>query len=161
MFQVDFRDVREQTWHRLKDKVSERAISFDSALLPDGEYELRITASDAPVHTDADTLTAQRISAPFTIDTTPPVPGALAAALANGRLHATFEATDATSPIAHAEFSVDAGPWQYLEPVGGLSDSKHEQYDFTVPVTAPGEHTLAVRVFDRNENAVSVKTVAR
>lgn len=161
MFALDYRDVHEQTWHRLKDKLSERVYSFDSALLPDGEYELRVTASDAPVHTDADTLTGERVSQAFTIDTTPPVPGALTATVTNGKLHATFEAHDATSVIAHAEFSLDAGPWQYLEPVGGLSDSQTERYDLTVAVNGAGEHTLAIRVFDRNENAVSVKTVAR
>ena len=161
MFALDFRDVHEQTWHRLKDKISEHVYSFDAALLPDGEYELRVIASDAPVHTDADTLTAERISAPFTVDTTPPVPGTLSATVRNGQMHATFDATDATSPIAHAEFSLDAGPWQYLEPAGALSDSKSEHYDFTVPVTVVGEHTVAIRVFDRNENAVSVKALAR
>ncbi|SEC59391.1 hypothetical protein [Terriglobus roseus] len=161
MFAVDFRDVHEQTWHRLKDKISERAYSFDSALLPDGEYELRVTASDAPVHTDADTLKGERTSAPFKIDTTPPVPGTLTATVGAGKLHATFDATDATSPISHAEYSVDAGPWQYLEPAGALSDSKSEHYDFTSAVTGTGEHTVAIRVFDRNENAVSVKALAR
>ncbi len=161
MFALDFRDVHEQTWHRLKDKISEHAYSFDSALLPDGEYELRVTASDAPVHTDADTLSAERISAPFLIDTTPPVPGTLAATVQNGQIHATFDATDATSPIAHAEFSIDAGPWQYLEPAGHLSDSLTEHYDWIVPVAGSGEHTVAVRVFDRNENAVSVKAFAK
>ena len=118
--------MHEQAWHRLKDKISERVYSFEAALLPDGEYELRVTASDAPVHTDADTLTAERISAPFTVDTTPPVPGTLSATVRDGKLHATFDATDATSPIAHAEFSLDAGPWQYLEPAGALSDSRSE-----------------------------------
>ena len=161
MFALDSRDVHEGTWHRIKDKISEHAYSFDAALLPDGEYELRVTASDAPVHTDADTLTSERISAPFTVDTTPPVPGPLSAVVRNGQLHATFDATDATSPIAHAEFSLDAGPWQYLEPTGALSDSKTEHYDFTVPAAGAGEHTVAVRVFDRNENAVSVKALAR
>lgn len=161
MFALDFRDVHEQTWHRIKDKISERAYSFDAALLPDGEYELRVIASDAPVHTDAETLTAERISAPFIVDTTPPMPGALSATLRDGKLHATFDARDATSAIAHAEFSVDAGPWQYLEPVDHLSDSQSEHYDWTVPVSGSGEHTVAMRVFDRNENAVSVKAFAR
>ncbi len=161
MFALDVRDVHEQTWHRIKDKLSERAYSFDAALLPDGEYVLRVTASDGPVHTDADMLIGERISQPFIVDTTPPVPGALTAAVQGGRLHATFQAQDATSAIAHAEFSVDAGPWQYLEPVGHLSDSPAEHYDWTVPVSGSGEHTVAVRVFDRNENAVSVKALAR
>ncbi len=161
MFALDVRDVHEQTWRRIKDKLSERAYSFDAGLLPDGEYVLRVTVSDGPMHTDADTLTAERVSPPFTVDTTPPVPGPLNATLQGGKLHATFAAQDATSPIAHAEFSVDAGPWQYLEPVGHLSDSPSERYDWSAPVSGPGEHTVAVRVFDRNENAVSVKALAR
>jgi len=75
---------------------------------------------------------------------------------------------DATSPIAHAEYSVDAGPWQYLEPVGRVSDSLTERYDFiadvpqtTTPMTDAKEHVIAVRVYDRYENMASVKAVVR
>ena len=108
------------------------------------------------------------------MDTTPPVPGVLTAAMVAGaaKIHATFSAKDATSPIAHAEYSVDAGPWQYLEPVGRVSDSLEERYDFTAAVPAvsgdaaagvvnPAEHVLAVRVYDRYENVVAVKAVVR
>ena len=86
------------------------------------------------------------------------------------KIHATFSVKDATSPIAHAEYSVDAGPWQYLEPVGRVSDSLEERYDFiaavqvasgTAPVADAREHVLAVRVYDRYENVVAVKTVVR
>ena len=73
----------------------------------------------------------------FVVDTTPPVPGVLTATMvagAAGKIHATFEAQDATSPIAHAEYCVDAGPWQYLEPVGKVSDSLAERYDFMAAV---------------------------
>jgi hypothetical protein len=83
-------------------------------------------------------------------------------------IRATLEVRDATSPIAHAEYSIDAGPWQYLEPVGKVSDSLAERYDFTVPVPAATspvtdakEHVLAVRVYDRYENVVAVKAVVR
>ncbi len=172
MFAVWYRGESEANWRLLKDKISERYFSFDSSLLPDGSYVLKVVASDAPVHTDAEALTGERASAGFTVDTTPPVPGVLAARMEAGspaKVHATFEARDATSPIAHAEYSVDAGPWQYVEPVGGLSDSLTERYDFVaeVPVVAgegvskPGEHVLAVRVYDRFENMASVKAVVR
>ncbi|MFN2975512.1 WD40 repeat domain-containing protein [Terriglobus aquaticus] len=165
MFAVYARGIGEQTWRLLKDHISERVYSFDSSLLPDGQYEIRIVASDAPVHSDADALTAERISEPFIIDTTPPTISPLTAALRDGRLTAAFEAHDATSPISHAEFSIDAGPWQYLEPIGRLSDSLAEHYLLDVPMasTTPsaGEHTVAVRVFDRNENTTSAKALVR
>lgn len=180
MFAVWYRGVSEANWRLLKDKISERVYSFDSALLPDGSYEVKVVASDAPVHTDAEALTGERASEVFVVDTTPPVPGVLTATkqtlfeqsgpnkAASTFIHATLEVRDATSPIAHAEYSIDAGPWQYLEPVGKVSDSLAERYDFTVAVpaaTAPvndaKEHVLAVRVYDRYENVVAVKAVVR
>jgi hypothetical protein len=171
MFAVWYRGVGETNWRLLKDKISEKFLSLDSALLPDGSYELKVVASDAPVHTDAEALTGERVSKVFVVDTTPPVPGVLEAKMMPGtpvKIHATLEARDATSPIAHAEYSVDAGPWQYLEPVGLVSDSLTARYDFTAeapPATAPvadaKEHVLAVRVYDRYENVAAVKTVVR
>lgn len=174
MFAVWYRGVGEQNWRLLKDKVSDRFYSFDSSLLPDGSYELKVVASDAPVHTDSEALTGERVSPVFVVDTTPPVPGTLAAALvpagvgATPRIHATLEARDAISPIAHAEYSIDAGPWQYLEPVGHVSDSQTERYDFTTeipkvtaPLTDAKEHVIAVRVYDRYDNMAAVKAVVR
>jgi sugar lactone lactonase YvrE len=171
MFAVWYRGVGEVNWRLLKDKISERVYSFDSALLPDGSYELKVVASDAPAHTDAEALAGERVSEMFVVDTTPPVPGVLEAKIVPGtplRIHTTLEARDATSPIAHAEYSVDAGPWQYLEPVGKVSDSLMERYDFVAevpatnaPVADAKEHVLAVRVYDRYENVVAVKAVVR
>ena len=171
-FAVWYRGVGEANWRLLKDKISERAYSFDSSLLPDGSYALKVAASDSPSHTDAEALAGERVSEVFVVDTTPPVPGVLTAAMVGGgaglKIHATLEARDATSPIAHAEYSVDAGPWQYLEPVGKVSDSLMERYDFvaavpvaTAPVADAKEHVLAVRVYDRYENVVAVKAVVR
>jgi hypothetical protein len=175
MFSVWYRGVGEANWRLLKEKISDKFYSFDSALLPDGAYAVKVVASDAPVHTDADALTAERVSGEFVVDTTPPVPGALVAemqvavkATSLPTIRVRFEAKDAVSPIGHAEYSVDAGPWQYVEPVGKVSDSLAERYDFvanvpnsTVPVADVKEHVVAMRVYDRFENMVTVKAVVR
>ncbi len=160
-FALYLRNTHEKTWRLLKDKLAERTYSFDSNLLPDGDYELRVVASDLPVHNAADALQSERSSAPFTLDTTPPIAGPIAASLANGHLLANFEAHDTTSAIARAEFSIDAGPWQYLEPVGKLSDAQTEHYHVDTPVTGNGEHSIAIRVFDRSENNVTAKALAQ
>jgi hypothetical protein len=168
IFAVWYRGLGESNWRLLKEKITDRYYSFDSALLPDGSYELKVVASDAPAHTAAEALTGERVSDVFVVDTTAPVPGLLTAAMEGGKIHATLEVRDATSPIAHAEYSVDAGPWQYLEPVGNISDALTERYDFvaavpvaTAPATDAKEHVVAVRVYDRYENMVAVKAVVR
>ncbi len=171
LFALWYRGVGEANWRLLKDKIADRFYSFDSALLPDGSYEVKVVASDSPVHTATDALNGEKTSGAFVLDTTPPVPGALTAAMEPGqpgRIHMRFEAHDATSPISHAEYSVDAGPWQYVEPAGKVSDSLSEQYDFmatvpsvTVPIADAREHLVAIRVYDRYENMTAVKTVVR
>jgi hypothetical protein len=179
IFDVYVRGDGEKNWRLLRARVTERFYSFDSIRIPDGGYRIRVVASDAPAHTLGDALSGERESDHFIIDTTPPVVSALQGSLQGGALHASFVATDAISPIAHAEYSLDAGRWQFLEPVGKLSDSLTEHYDFTVPlsaiavrtppedepadvrppVTDPQEHILTVRVYDRYENVSAAKTV--
>jgi DNA-binding beta-propeller fold protein YncE len=181
IFDVYVRGDGEKNWRLLRARVTERLYSFDSIRLPDGGYRMRIVASDAPAHTLGDALTAEHESDRFVIDTTPPLITGLEARLQAGILHASLAATDATSPISHAEYSLDAGRWQFLEPVGKLSDALTEHYEFSVPLASiptrastegeaaipeapasdPQEHILTVRVYDRYENVSAVKTVVR
>jgi len=149
----------ESVWRLLKDGVTDKAYSFDAALIPDGGYQIKVVATDAPSHTPGDALTGDKVSERFEVDTTPPVVSNLKASLA-AVVHVSFDAEDAFSPIARAEYSLDAGPWQYIEPVGGLSDSKREHYELQIPVTVKAaEHLITVRVYDRHENVGVGKTV--
>jgi sugar lactone lactonase YvrE len=159
----------ETVWRRLKADITDKAYTFDAALIPDGGYQIKVVASDAPSHTPVDALRGEKVSERFEVDTTPPVVSALHAAVADCKslpcakqIRVSFDAEDAASPIAHAEYSLDAGPWQYIEPVGGLSDARREHYDVLIPVPAEAkasEHLIAVRVYDRYENVGLAKTV--
>ena len=162
----------ETVWRLLKDKIVDKAYSFDSTLIPDGGFRIKVVASDAPSHTLADALCGEKISDRFEIDTTPP---AIADFKVDGQAtdctggHCTkpflvsFDANDAVSPIAHAEYSLDAGPWQYVEPVGKISDSNREHYEFRISLDVNvgkiGEHLITVRAYDRYDNAGVAKTV--
>ncbi|WP_239461296.1 hypothetical protein [Occallatibacter savannae] len=172
VYSLYLRGDNEHDWHLLKDNISEKAYSFDAALIPDGGYRIKVVASDAPSHNPGDALTDFMESDRFEIDTTPPVVSALKAeeqpiqcvrAPCVGPVHVTFDAEDAASPIAHAEYAIDAGTWQYIEPAGKLSDSKREHYDFQIPAKSlegkSGEHLITVRVYDRHENVGLAKSV--
>jgi WD40 repeat protein len=155
----------ESVWRLLKDKLTEKSYAFDATQLPDGGYQLKVVASDAPSHTPADALTAERISPRFEIDTTPPVISNLRiGGNPNNRVPTvtiTFDAEDTSSPLARAEYSLDAGPWQFIEPVGKLSDSRRERYIFNVELKPNdlAEHLLTARVYDRHDNIGLAKTV--
>ena len=186
VFSVYYRGDNERDWKLLKSGLTDAFYSFDSGLLPDGGYTIRIVASDAPSHTPEEALSDHNESRRFEVDNTPPRVENLAARSEGQELHVTFHATDDFSPISHAEYSIDAGDWQYIEPVGQLSDSKTENYDFTVllnggadpaqPATPPQkrgkrkaaaatpastEHVVVVRVYDRSDNPGTAKYVVR
>ena len=162
----------ETVWRLLKDKVTEKAYSFDAALIPDGGYQIKVVASDSPSHTPADALSGEKVSDRFEVDTTPPTVTTLKAVAEPGtcqgdrcpkQFRVTFDAHDSYSPIAHAEYSHDAGPWQYIEPVDKISDSKSESYSLLLPIDAPdgktSEHLITVRAYDRFDNVGAAKTV--
>jgi len=165
VYSIYYRGEGEKRWLLLKDKITDKFYAFDASLLPDGGYTVKIVASDAPSHSPGDALTSEKESARFEVDSTPPRIEALNAVTETAQLHVTFRATDSFSPIDHAEYSVDAGDWHFIEPAGQLSDSKTESYDFKLPLAAAGsdtdEHVVVVRVYDRYDNMSSAKAVIR
>jgi hypothetical protein len=170
-FTLYIKGDNETVWRVLKDGITEKAYSFDASLLPDGGYTMKVAASDAPSHSPGEALTAFKESDRFEVDTTPPAVSNLKAGEVDIKciqapclkpVSFTFDAEDTGSPIAHAEYSLDAGQWQYIEPVGGLSDSRREHYEVHIPASAfngkAGEHLLTVRAYDRHDNVGLAKT---
>jgi len=135
VYSLYYRGENDSRWLLLKDEIYDKAYSFDASLLPDGAYLVKLVASDAPSHSPGESLTTEKESSRFEVDTTPPQISGLNASLDTDKVHVRFRAADGYSPIKRAEYSVDAGDWQYLEPTGQLSDSLSEDYDFNVPIS--------------------------
>ena len=169
-YSLYYRGDGESRWLLLKNNLSDRYYSFDASLLPDGGYTVMVEASDAPSHSPGEAFSAQREGSRFEVDTTPPAITALSATVEGNQVRAHFRASDSFSPIKRAEYSLDAGDWQFVEPVGQLSDSKTEDYDFRVPLTTAvqagsmpvsNDHVLVVRAYDRFDNLATAKVVIR
>jgi WD40 repeat protein len=163
VYSVYYRGDGETRWLLLKDDITDKAYSFDASLLPDGGYTIKVVASDAPSHSPGEALTDERESRRFEVDTTAPRIENLAATMDGSQIHVRFRAEDSFSTIKHAEYSVDAGDWKYVEPVGQISDSKTENYDFKVALDdrkdASSEHVVVVRVYDKYDNMGAAKTL--
>jgi len=162
-FSVYFRGENETAWKLLKDKLDTRYYSWDTTAMPDGAYYLKIAASDAPTNPSGDGLTSERESDRFEVDNTPPAIAQLTAESAGGggAVRVRFQASDPASPIARAQYSVDAEDWGLVFPSGGLSDASRENYDFQVHKVTPGEHIITIRVYDQFENVTSAKATVR
>ena len=164
-FAVYFRGENQKDWLLLKDNLEQRFYSWDTTSMPDGAYYLKIVASDAPSNPPAEALTAERESERFEVDNTPPTitkleghPAGTSAEGAQGTYEFEFTASHPTSSIERAQYSVDGGEWILVVPASGISDYKAESYAFTVRGLRAGEHTVAVRAYDRFENVGTAKT---
>ena len=163
VYSLYYRGDGDTRWLLLKKGLDDRYYSFDASLLPDGGYTIKVVASDAPSHSPNEALTSSEEGSRFEVDTTPPAIQDLRGAIAGGQLRLTFRAVDGYSPIKRAEYSIDAKDWQYIEPVGQISDSTTENYDFSIPLPAGDlqEHIVVVRAYDRFENMGAAKFVLR
>ena len=184
VYSIYYRGDGESRWLLLKDGITDKFYSFDAGLLPDGGYAIKVVASDAPSHSPGDALSSDKESGRFEVDTTPPQIENLTASMQGGQIHVTFHATDGFSPIKRAEYSVDAGDWQFIEPVDQISDNKAENYNFQIKLpdndgesrllqASSGtrksanssaddpEHVVVVRAYDRFDNMGTAKVLVR
>ena len=175
VYSVYYRGDADSRWLLLKDNLTEKFYSFDASLLPDGIYRIKVVVSDAPSHSPGQALSAEKESPPFEVDTTEPRIENLAAAVEGDQIHLTFRALDSFSTIKRAEYSVDAGEWQFVDkptnyrirgPKVTTSASPCQQPALRRPAARNGaagqiEHVVVVRVFDRYENMISAKAVIR
>jgi sugar lactone lactonase YvrE len=166
-YAIYFRGENEHEWKLLKDKLDQKFYSWDTTAMPDGGYYLKIVASDLPSNPPAVALTTERESERFEVDNTPPLIEGLEASAVSFRAASTpaiesvlvkFSARDAATSIERAQYSVDGGDWILCAPTGHISDAPEESYEFPVKGLAAGEHTIAVRAYDRFENIGSAKT---
>lgn len=156
-YEVYYRGEGEKEWKLLKDKLEQRFYTWDAGTMPDGAYQLKIVASDSSSNPPGEGLRGERESDRFEVDNTPPTILNLRVEPQSPEGKLLFDAKDSYSAIARAEMSVDAGDWQTLFPVGRTTDAPSENYSINLKDLVPGEHTIAVRVFDSFENVVSAK----
>jgi hypothetical protein len=164
-YAIYYRGENEKEWKLLKDKLDQKFYAFDTTTLPDGAYYLKIVASDAPSNPPQLALETSRESDRFEVDNTPPTIERLEANQARvcagpcaDLLLVTFDARDSASGIDHAQYSLDGGDWLLLSPEGNVSDNPAQHYQITLGKPTPGEHTVAVRAYDRFDNVGSAKT---
>jgi WD40 repeat protein len=161
-YTVFFRGEGERVWKLLKENLEQKFYSWDTTTIPDGAYYLKIVASDAPSNPLALALKTERESERFEVDNTPPVVKITGTSsdspMPNGKnTTVQFIAQDKESSIERAQYSVDGGEWTLVAPTSRISDAPEERYEFSLAGLAPGEHTIAVRAYDRFENIGSAK----
>jgi hypothetical protein len=161
-YAIYYRGVNDQNFRLLKDKVRDTFYTIDGATLADGRYLVKVVASDGPDNPVDQTLTGERVSEPVDIDNTPPVVKVTGQpVVTRDNVRVVFSVDDATGKIKRADASLDGATWLPVFPQDGIADSGHEVFAVELPVTAIGEHTVSLRVFDASGNVGTLSVTFR
>lgn len=162
IYDVYFKESNDVGFKLLAENIGETFYSIDGLSLADGAYTIRIVAKDTRSNPIGRELSGDRISEPFTIDNTQPtvtVFGQPQITADKGRV--TFIASDTSSYLTRAEYSVNGGPWMSVYADDGISDGPNERYTVDFPVKSPGEFSVTLRVFDADGNVGNARSVIR
>lgn len=143
-YAIYIRREGESVWELLEGRLDRPVFSWDTSAWPDGSYRVKVTVTDAPDNATTDALRAEKISAVFTIDHSPPV-------LTVRRQTSTvveIDAVDATSTIAAAFVSHNGFDFKPVLPKDGINDSRREVFELAIE---PGKG-LFLRVEDSHGN---------
>ena len=160
-YDIYYRAENERTWKLLKRDLEDNFYTISSDTLPDGTYVVRIVTSDQPSNPPELAARGEMESRPFIIDNTPPAVTITLDRIENRRARVAIEAADQTSTLTQAEVAIDTGDWRPVFPKDGIIDSKSESFNYLSGELTPGEHVIAFRIYDQNDNAGMGKLVVR
>lgn len=120
-------------WTLVEDQLSEPKYTLETRTIADGEYRIRVTASDASTNIEDDALKGEYIGDPILIDNTAPkIIVRDVERKSSDEVRVSILVDDGTSIISHASWRSGYGDDRLLLPEDGASDELREEYSFTV-----------------------------
>ncbi len=156
VYDVLYKEVGDANFKLLRGGLTDNFIAIDGQSLADGRYIFKIVAKDSPSNPAGTALSGERITEPIDVDNTPPIVTVVSSTSAK----AVFTATDKSSYVVRAEYSINGGEWKPIYADDGISDSPTETYSVDVPA-ASGEYAVTIRVYDVNGNAGNARVVIK
>ena len=160
VYRVSYRAVGDVLWRRIGTAPFETgtSVKWRTDTLPDGWYEVRVSASDEKSNSLARSLSKSRTSAPVLVDHNKPTFVGLRVAYPV----VTGQVRDSFSRISGVSYSLDGRLWRQVDAVDGNFDQEAERFNFRIrSALKPGLYTLLVRAYDAAGNAQVAKRTLR
>ena len=144
----------DENWQLLKKELAAPSYAWDITSIADGEYQLKIVATDKLSNPVGWEKTTEKVSAPFTVDNTDPDVGEIQVKPnEDGTFNITCDVSDMMNTIQKAVYKIDNDEqWKVIFPEDGIFDSKEEQLLLKTGKLPEGTHSITIRVTDRAQN---------
>ena len=150
VYRLEYRPEGNGSWRPVGQESQEMLGSWDTSEVPDGSYEMRLTASDKLDNPGSEALASQRVFGPVIVDNTPPQISGLKVRRTPAGLGVEFKAEDQGSVLAAARIQLPDGRIWRLDPVDRICDSRCEKFhrEIVWPQAdmAPGVEPWRIRV---------------
>jgi hypothetical protein len=157
-FDLFYRGKNSNSWNTLVKDFRGQVYSWDSELMADGEYVIKIVAKDNLSNPPALTLNSEKISPLFKVDNSGPKVSNFIVQKQGDRVKVAFAVQDDFSLISSVEFGLNVETWKLVYPLDGISDSKIEQFEITFDSAVKGSNTLVIKAKDELGNIGFGKT---
>ncbi len=153
VFTLQYRPSGEKEWRLLKDHLTEPAFEWDTKSVPDGRYQVRVVASDAPDNVPGTEKLSSRVSSSFLVDNTPPEFSEITSKIEGKTAEIRFVVKDAASTVAGVKWRDGAtGEWRTAECEGKMFDSPSATVVVSLRDLSSGRHIIALKAVDDRGN---------
>ena len=150
-YDVFYRREGDATWKPLKRGLPDPIVVWDTSMVPDGTYVVKVAATDAPSNSPGTALTGERESSSFEVDNTPPRVVFAAPTAGAGTLR--FAVRDDHSPVQRVEYSLEGDRWRIIYPLDGIPDSRVEEFEIELGENAG--RSVTIRATDAMNNTAT------
>ncbi len=147
-YDLYYKGTDETVWKTLAVEMLGVVYSWDSELMPDGRYEIKLVAKDDLSNPPDMVLSSDKVSQPFVIDNSGPQVSELAVKSHGKKITLSFSVQDKLSPVESVEFAVNAEDWKLVYPDDGICDSKRESFTMELPGPVAKEATFVIKATD-------------
>lgn len=159
-FDLEYKSEVEEKWKMLEGNIKDKKeYKWDTSGIPEGYYQVKITASDN-IDNPADlALREEKVSNTFLIDNTSPSILEFRKIVENNVLAISGSARDEMCNISKIQYAVNSGDWNTVFPVDNIFDSKEEYFTITIPDLSPEKLTIEIKAEDAEGNVGNKKIV--
>ncbi len=152
LYTLSIRERGSEQWRLIGSQLVSNIFTLETETLPDGEYEMKLEASDSPSNPQGKELKADMLSRPFVIDNSLPIISGVEIKRDRNTLDIKFTARDGFSHIKEAKYLIRPDEWRILFPQDGICDSQLEQFEQSVVLPSQPDNMITLKVVDEHGN---------
>jgi len=155
LFNIYYANIVDMKWQLLAENIEDNFYSWDTTMMADGIYLIKLEASDELSNPKEFSLSSYKISEQFQIDNTQPIIKLGNIKQASSDVIINFEISDTSSIIKSVEYAFDTQKWYTIFPIDLVLDSKKETFELVLKGLKKGNYHIIIRAKDKVNNAAT------